>query len=217
MKPEIRKLVFVSIFILFGGMGAQAQDVVKYFTEMPAYLLPSLENSHKLELIENYTLGKKNDTVANVFGGKISILHLDTTAGFLSLKATSVSRFDMKIFKSGDKTDFIAVINTVCGPVCSSYIRFYNTDWKEIRMEFPVLSNEQWLKSTDKTIDGVKLKDMFKTVFLEYHFNTAENAVDVTNNSVKSLGKAEQELLKPFLMEDKVISVKWKEGKWKYN
>ncbi len=214
MKLNINKLVFFSLLIFNINFGVQAQDIIKYFTDMPAYLLPSLESSHKLELIENYQKTGK-DTLENLFGGKVTLLDLDTVADYISIRTTSVSRFEMMLFQREDKSSFIAVINTVCAPVCSSYIHFYDTEWKEIRMEFPKFDNRQWLKSTDETIDGVKLQDMIKGIFLEFNFNPHEKSVEVRNNSVQMLGKTEQGQIKPFFMEDKIISVKWKEGKWR--
>lgn len=214
MKFNINKLVFFSLLIFNINFGVQAQDIIKYFTDMPAYLLPSLESSHKLELIENYQKTGK-DTLENLFGGKVTLLDLDTVADYISIRTTSVSRFEMMLFQREDKSSFIAVINTVCAPVCSSYIHFYDTEWKEIRMEFPKFDNRQWLKSTDETIDGVKLQDMIKGIFLEFNFNPHEKSVEVRNNSVQMLGKTEQGQIKPFFMEDKIISVKWKEGKWR--
>lgn len=214
MKFNINKLVFFSLLIFNINFGVQAQDIIKYFTDMPAYLLPSLESSHKLELIENYQKTGK-DTLENLFGGKVTLLDLDTVADYISIRTTSVSRFEMMLFQREDKSSFIAVINTVCAPVCSSYIHFYDTEWKEIRMEFPKFDNRQWLKSTDETIDGVKLQDMIKGIFLEFNFNPHEKSVEVRNNSVQMLGKTEQGQIRPFFMEDKIISVKWKEGKWR--
>ena len=214
MKLNINKLVFFSLLIFNINFGVQAQDIIKYFTDMPAYLLPSLESSHKMELIENYQKTGK-DTLENLFGGKVTLLDLDTVADYISIRTTSVSRFEMMLFQREDKSSFITVINTVCAPVCSSYIHFFDTEWKEIRMEFPKFDNRQWLKSTDETIDGVKLQDMIKGIFLEFNFNPHEKSVEVRNNSVQMLGKTEQGQIKPFFMEDKIISVKWKEGKWR--
>ena len=214
MKLNINKLVFFSLLVFNINFGVQAQDIIKYFTDMPAYLLPSLESSHKLELIENYQKTGK-DTLENLFGGKVTLLDLDTVADYISIRTTSVSRFEMMLFQREDKSSFIAVINTVCAPVCSSYIHFYDTEWKEIRMEFPKFDNRQWLKSTDETIDGVKLQDMIKGIFLEFNFNPHEKSVEVRNNSVQMLGKTEQGQIRPFFMEDKIISIKWKEGKWR--
>ena len=214
MKAKLKKIICFSFIILLAGFNLQAQNVISYFTDMPAYLLPSLESSHKLELIENYQKTGK-DTLENLFGGKVTLLDLDTVADYISIRTTSVSRFEMMLFQREDKSSFITVINTVCAPVCSSYIHFFDTEWKEIRMEFPKFDNRQWLKSTDETIDGVKLQDMIKGIFLEFNFNPHEKSVEVRNNSVQMLGKTEQGQIKPFFMEDKIISVKWKEGKWR--
>ena len=214
MKAKLKKIICFSFIILLAGFNLQAQNVISYFTDMPAYLLPSLESSHKLELIENYQKTGK-DTLENLFGGIVTLLDLDTVADYISIRTTSVSRFEMMLFQREDKSSFITVINTVCAPVCSSYIHFYDTEWKEIRMEFPKFDNRQWLKSTDETIDGVKLQDMIKGIFLEFNFNPHEKSVEVRNNSVQMLGKTEQGQIKPFFMEDKIISVKWKEGKWR--
>ena len=212
MKAELKKIICFSFVILLAGFNLQAQNVIKYFTDMPGYLLPSMESSHKLELIENYQKTGK-DTLENLFGGKVRMLELDTVSQHISISTTSVSRFEMQILERSDKTKFIAIINTVCGPVCSSYIHFFDTEWQKIRMDFPELTNRQWIKSTDDTIDGVKLEDMLKGVFLEYNFNPQENSVEVKNNSNRILGKEEQELIEPFLMK-KVVSVKWDAGKW---
>ena len=214
MKAKLKKIICFSFIILLAGFNLQAQNVISYFTDMPAYLLPSLESSHKLELIENYQKTGK-DTLENLFGGIVTLLDLDTVADYISIRTTSVSRFEMMLFQREDKSSFITVINTVCAPVCSSYIHFFDTEWKEIRMEFPKFDNRQWLKSTDETIDGVKLQDMIKGIFLEFNFNPHEKSVEVRNNSVQMLGKTEQGQIKPFFMEDKIISVKWKEGKWR--
>ena len=214
MKAKLKKIICFSFIILLAGFNLQAQNVISYFTDMPAYLLPSLESSHKLELIENYQKTGK-DTLENLFGGKVTLLDLDTVADYISIRTTSVSRFEMMLFQREDKSSFITVINTVCAPVCSSYIHFFDTEWKEIRMEFPKFDNRQWLKSTDETIDGVKLQDMIKGIFLEFNFNPHEKSVEVRSNSVQMLGKTEQGQIRPFFMEDKIISVKWKEGKWR--
>ena len=214
MKAELKKIICFSFVILLAGFNLQAQNVIKYFTDMPGYLLPSMESSHKLELIENYQKTGK-DTLENLFGGKVTLLDLDTVADYISIRTTSVSRFEMMLFQREDKSSFITVINTVCAPVCSSYIHFFDTEWKEIRMEFPKFDNRQWLKSTDETIDGVKLQDMIKGILLEFNFNPHEKSVEVRSNSVQMLGKTEQGQIRPFFMEDKIISVKWKEGKWR--
>ena len=213
MKVKLIKLIFVSFFVFLTSFNLQARDVIKYFADMPVFLLPSLESTHKLELIENFNKNATKDTLENLFGGKVRMLQLDTVAQFISIQATSVSRFDMIVLNRLDSTEFITIINTVCGPVCSSYIHFYDTQWKEIKMDFPDLSNQPWLKSPEESINGVKVKDMLKGNFLEYTFNPKENRIEVKNNTSEMLGSDEQALIKPYLA-DETIYVKWANAKW---
>lgn len=196
--------MFLSLLIFNINFGVQAQDIIKYFTDMPAYLLPSLESSHKLELIENYQKTGK-DTLENLFGGKVTLLDLDTVADYISIRTTSVSRFEMMLFQREDKSSFIAVINTVCAPVCSSYIHFYDTEWKEIRMEFPKFDNRQWLKSAESIVDGEKVEDMLKATFIELTFKQEKNAVEARNHSIEYLNLESGKLLEPFLKKENII------------
>ncbi len=204
MKLNINKLVFFSLLIFNINFGVQAQDIIKYFTDMPAYLLPSLESSHKLELIENYQKTGK-DTLENLFGGKVTLLDLDTVADYISIRTTSVSRFEMMLFQREDKSSFITVINTVCAPVCSSYIHFFDTEWKEIRMEFPKFDNRQWLKSAESIVDGEKVEDMLKATFIELTFKQEKNAVEARNHSIEYLNLESGKLLEPFLKKENII------------
>ena len=212
MKLKIRKFVFYSFLIFTMSFGLQAQNVIRYFIDMPAYLLPSMENTHKLELIENYQGKKAKDTIENLFGGKVKILELDTVAELISIRTTSVSRFEMMVFENENDT-LIGIINTVCGPVCSSYIRFYNKKWKEIKVDFPKLSNSNWLKLPESKMDGGKVEDVLKGSFLEYTFSPSDKSVKVVNNSIQMLGQDEQTLVEPHL-EENVVSVKWNNKKW---
>ena len=98
MKLNINKLVFFSLLIFNINFGVQAQDIIKYFTDMPAYLLPSLESSHKLELIENYQKTGK-DTLENLFGGKVTLLDLDTESDYISITTTTLSRIHMMLIQ----------------------------------------------------------------------------------------------------------------------
>ena len=204
MKLNINKLMFLSLLIFNINFGVQAQDIIKYFTDMPAYLLPSLESSHKLELIENYQKTGK-DTLENLFGGKVTLLDLDTVADYISIRTTSVSRFEMMLFQREDKSSFIAVINTVCAPVCSSYIHFYDTEWKEIRMEFSKFDNRNWLKSAESIVDGEKVEDMLKATFIELTFKQEKNAVEARNHSIEYLNLESGKLLEPFLKKENII------------
>lgn len=210
---KFRKLFFITLLLTILSLQVQAQDIVKYFADMPGYLLPSMESSHKLELIENFENKTANDTVKNLFGGKVRILELDTVNHYISLQSTSVSRFEMKVFERNDTSRFIAVINTVCAPACSSYIKFYDTKWNEIKLEFPSLTNQDWDKLSDESSDPKITETQLKVAFLEYSFDPKHNSVIAKNNGADVLGLEEQKLIKPAL-DGKLITIKWQNGKW---
>ena len=204
MKAELKKIICFSFVILLAGFNLQAQNVIKYFTDMPGYLLPSMESSHKLELIENYQKTGK-DTLENLFGGKVRMLELDTVSQHISISTTSVSRFEMKLFQRPDKSSFIAIINTVCGPVCSSYIQFFDREWKEIRMDFPELTNRQWMKNEEEMVDGVKIENLFQSTFIEFHFNSMMNGVVARNNSIEMFDTEKKEKLMPYFRKENML------------
>ena len=204
MKAKLKKIICFSFVILLAGFNLQAQNVIKYFTDMPGYLLPSMESSHKLELIENYQKTGK-DTLENLFGGKVRLLKLDTATQHISISTTSVSRFEMKLFQRPDKSSFIAIINTVCGPVCSSYIQFFDREWKEIRMDFPELTNRQWMKNEEEMVDGVKIENLFQSTFIEFHFNSMMNGVVARNNSIEMFDTEKKEKLMPYFRKENML------------
>ena len=204
MKAKLKKIICFSFVILLAGFNLQAQNVIKYFTDMPGYLLPSMESSHKLELIENYQKTGK-DTLENLFGGKVRLLKLDTATQHISISTTSVSRFEMKLFQRPDKSSFIAIINTVCGPVCSSYIQFFDREWKEIRMDFPELTNQHWMKNEEEMVDGVKIENLFQSTFIEFHFNSMMNGVVACNNSIEMFDTEKKEKLMPYFRKENML------------
>ncbi|MGC3978242.1 MAG: DUF3256 family protein [Paludibacteraceae bacterium] len=76
----------------------------------------------------------------------------------------------MKLFPIENKIDTasyaVGVISTVCAPVCSSYILFYNADWSKIDKSYTLPTAADWLLDKTQIKQGVKLTDIFKTTFI---------------------------------------------------
>ncbi|MHB9056438.1 MAG: DUF3256 family protein [Paludibacteraceae bacterium] len=210
---KLTKFIFALFLIAGANFSVKSQDIIKYFVDMPAYLLPSLETSHKLEMIENYTKNSGKDTIENLLGGKARILTLDTITHFISIQTASASHFEMKMFDRADQSKFIGVINTVCGPICSSYIHFYNTDWKEIKIDFPKFTAYNWINSKEASIDSIKITDILKVSFIELHFIVDKDILEAKNNSPEYLDVMAKEKLRPFL-DNNPILVKWNGNKF---
>lgn len=209
MKPT--KFLLIALCLMFNLPG-RAQTIDSYFVDMPAIILPGLSSSMRLELTEYYK-SERRDSIRNQFGYNVHLLALDTVNGYISLQTASNARFEMKTLLRNDTSVVLVVIRTVCGPVCSSYIHFYDKGWNKVQLDFPKLSNLDWLKNPEEMVNGEKVKNMFNANFLEYIINTKDNSIHVKNNSVETLGMDEQAIVKPFL-DDKVITVRWNNDKF---
>ena len=209
MKPT--KFLLIALCLMFNLPG-RAQTIDSYFVDMPAIILPGLSSSMRLELTEYYK-SEGRDSIRNQFGYNVHLLALDTVSGYISLQTASNARFEMKTLLRNDTSVVLVVIRTVCGPVCSSYIHFYDKGWNKVQLDFPKLSNLDWLKNPEEMVNGEKVKNMFNANFLEYIINTKDNSIHVKNNSVETLGMDEQAIVKPFL-DDKVITVRWNNDKF---
>lgn len=208
-----KKLLLFIMIIAGAVLGLHGQNINHYFTDMPSSLLPTLESSSRQELIENYEANPQKDTLKNFLGGKVRLLQLDTLTDYISIQTASNSRFDMKILKRKDNSDLLMIINTVCAPICSSYVHFYDKDWKEVKVDLPPLKVENWLQTDVAVVNGVKVKDLFKTSFIELKFNNAAQTIEATNNSLDFLGEEEKILVEPYFSQNP-ISLKWNGEKW---
>ena len=181
----------------------QAQkNIGDYFVDMPLNLIPTLESSYRLELVENYRTSGK-DTVQNMFGTSVKLLSLDTINQHINVKTTANSRFEMLLFRQNNDT-VIGIIYTVCAPVCSSYIHFYDSQWKKKAYSFPAYDITHWLKAANSPEENKLVKDLVKADFIELSFNPKEQAVEVRNNSLEYLSEEENKMIEN-RVEEKVI------------
>lgn len=212
MKKVIK--IYIVLLCFTCSMTAQAQTIDKYLVDMPSYLMPALSSSLRLELMEYYK-SEQRDSIKNLFGYKAKLLALDTINNYVSIQSTSGSRFEMKTFQLQDSSVVIGIINTVCAPVCSSYIHFFDKNWKAANLNFPKLSNENWLLTPEKITDGTKVEKLMKTTFVELSFNPANNSITARNNSIDLLSVEDQITVRPFVKKENILFKFNSDGSWK--
>lgn len=183
----------------------QSKNIADYFIDMPLFLMPTLESSYRLELVENYTISGR-DTLENRFGTTIKLLDLDTANQHIAVRPTSVSRFEMQLIENQNDT-LIGIINTVCAPICSSYIKFYNTSWQEVKMDFPKFSIENWLNPSNNDEQNKQVKNAMRIDFLEYVFSSDGKKVIIHNRSEEQLDAERKEELAGLVDFKKKIEV----------
>ncbi len=196
----MNKILFILLTAWTISFTLQAQkDVADYFVDMPLYLIPTLESSYRMELVENYQTSGK-DTVQNMFGTTVKLLSLDTLNQHIRLQATTNSKFEMQLFKQNNDT-IIGIINTVCAPICSSYIKFFDTEWKEVMYKFPEYNYTNWLKKDNTSEQNELVAKLLKVNFIELSFNPKEQAVEVKNNSLEYLGEEDKSFVSKYLTD----------------
>ena len=201
MKPT--KFLLIALCLMFNLPG-RAQTIDSYFVDMPAIILPALSSSMRLELTEYYK-SEGRDSIRNQFGYNIHLFALDTVNGYISLQTASNARFEMKTLLRNDTSVVLAVIRTVCGPICSSYIHFYDKGWNELKIDFPKLTNRDWLKNPDESVDGEKVENILRSSFIELTINPLNNTVEARNNSIEYLSLESEKLLEPYLKKENII------------
>ncbi len=171
------------ILILFMTISCviNAQGIEFFFKDMPQSLLPTLSSYHRLELLEYYKANKK-DTLINDFGSTVKLLEFDTDNNYIDIQLNSIKNLKMFVFHTNDSTPVIGLIHTVCAPICSSYIRFYNKKWKQITVDMPQMSLKDFLEKEDKDLE----KEV-KTEFIELNFDPKEKQLLFINNSLEGL------------------------------
>ena len=196
------------------NLPGRAQTIDSYFVDMPAIILPGLSSSMRLELTEYYK-SEGRDSIRNQFGYNVHLLALDTVSGYISLQTASNARFEMKTLLRNDTSVVLVVIRTVCGPVCSSYIHFYDKSWNELKMDLPKLSNRDWLKNPEEMVNGEKVENILRTSFIELTINPLDNTVEARNNSVEYLSLEDKITVRTFVKKENIIFTFSSDGSWK--
>lgn len=187
----MNKILFTLLIGLTISFTAHSQkNIGDYFVDMPLYLIPTLESSYRLELVENYQTSGK-DTVQNMFSTTVRLLSLDTINQHIKVQTTDNSRFEMQLFKQKNDT-LIGIINTVCAPICSSYIKFFDTEWKEVKVDFPKYNNKSWYKHSISDEAKKNIDKLVKVSFIELNFNPENQEVEVKNNTLEYLNESDK-------------------------
>ncbi|HHT22982.1 MAG TPA: DUF3256 family protein [Bacteroidales bacterium] len=204
---KIRR-IFLFIAIVFTlNFTAGAQNIINYFIDMPIYLLPSFDKILKQELVENYQKNPERDSINNLLGGKTRLLSLDTIANNLKIQSTSASKVEIQLINRPDSSRIIGIINTVCAPICSSYIKFYDTEWNEIKVNFPKITIDNWLNPSNSEEQNKLVKNAVRIDFLEYNFSSDGKKVVVHNRSEKHLDIENRKEIVSLVDFEKIVEI----------
>ena len=172
----MKKTLFI-IGMLLCVFSLHAQDMKTLFIAMPDSIAPLLTKVNREDCVDFLASNMKAE-VKNRFG-KVSELK-KLTDDYLFLQTTGSSSMEMKLLPLNDSVKVICVINTVCGPVCDSEIRFYSTRWEQLAES-----------------------DFIRLPSVEAFYLPVDTLTDEAYVAIRE--KADMELVKATLSEDKSI------------
>ena len=147
------KKIFLSLgFILFTSVCLNAQTIQSVFKTIPDDILLGLEAEEKSALLsdskDSVIVSTENEIYPN-------IRRIGFSSDFISLQTSDSAFLQIKLLPLVNDSKIICVVNTVCGRICDSQIRFYTPDWKPIPTAdlFPQMDINSFLKSDVNTND----------------------------------------------------------------
>lgn len=204
---RLNKIVVIFLLLLVVN-SMYAQKIDRLFVNMPDEIIPTLTKNMRLELIEYFKVNKV-DTIKDLFQNDAYMLRYDSVNQSVDLKITPNATLSVKLFATKAKLDTISyvvgVIQTVCGPVCSSQINFYDKNWNKIKLNFVQPSASDWLTDKSAEKEGIKIANVFKTSFVEFDFGSGMNELILLNHSDELLTVEDKLFVKPYLKSDNKI------------
>lgn len=209
----MKKFIYTAILAMSAFM-LQAQDIIKVFMDMPDELT-GLDLTLREKLLE-----KQSDTiqvaVPNTFGGVVK--RTDLSDDFIATETSANGTLQIKLLPLINDSKIVAVIRTVCAPVCDSSISFFSTSWQPINSQglMPVITKDWLLK------EGIdKNSDDFKNAFKGIDMNPVKLSLSPDNQTIiieseigKHINIDDLTLLEPYL-SDTPKTLNWDKSSFK--
>ncbi|MCD8176264.1 MAG: DUF3256 family protein [Tannerellaceae bacterium] len=200
----MKKYIVVVCFFLL-TVGAKAQDMSRYFIDIPDRLLPQLEAEWRKDLVDLYKEGKEA-RLQNLIGGESSIEKL--TDDYLLLRSSSRGTVEMKLLPLVNNTHIICMITTVDGPVADSRIDFFTTEWTPLEasgLYTPVTG--EWFRKENITPDeeGEYYLKRLDMDLIRYTLSSDNQTLTAHYTTPLYLSREEREKVLPYLKNEPKI------------
>jgi hypothetical protein len=195
------KIVFIVALISASTRWVQGQTAAELFVQLPESAFLTLTDSDRLDLIDLYKAGERA-TVRSRLNDSCSILRL--TDNYLQLR-TGKSTMELFILPMINDTKVVGLIQTVCAPVCDSYLEFYTTDWEKMNASVFITLAEKFdfLKEgfhpEDEKVKNALIPLDISLMQLQYEPDNKELTQHYTTPAY--LSETDREEVKPYLTE----------------
>lgn len=138
------KRYFLSFLLVFFStlVSAQTQHSIdKFFAQMPNAVLPILDKTARLDMIDLFNNGLLAK-VENTYGGQSEMLR--KTDGYIFIRCTDASTWQMQLLPLPHDT-LIVCIHSYMAQGTSSRLTVYKHDWHVVKHELPSPSRKEML------------------------------------------------------------------------
>ena len=168
--------------------------------------------------IELFGIEEKNDAGEKIDNTTDTAEITNSTAVMMTTVAGNDNAIGyVSLGSLNDSVKVICVINTVCGPVCDSEIRFYSTRWEQLaESDFIRLpSVEAFYLPVDTLTDEayVAIREKADMELVKATLSEDKSIISFTYTTPEYLAKTEREKLAVYIKKEPVI-YEWKEGKF---
>ena len=198
MKP---KIVFIILLLGASVCSIYAQTIGELFVKFPESELLTLTGSDRQGLIRLYKAGEKA-VIKNRLNDSCSMLRL--TNDYLQIQ-TGNNTMELFLLPMINDSKIIGLIQTVCAPVCDSYLEFYTTSWKKLTTSVFI----SFAGKNDFLKDGVQLADEkvqnalipLDIVLMKLHYDPEQKELHQYYTTPDYLSETDKETVMPYLIE----------------
>lgn len=106
-----------------------AADVVDLFVKAPRSVLPLLDPSTRMDMVDYYRSGMSTAS-SNIMDGRSRVTQLSDSS--LTISISDASTLQMVLLPVDKKNEVLCCIFTLKTPQPDSWMEFYSTDWKKL-------------------------------------------------------------------------------------
>lgn len=182
-----------SVALPFKGYAITAADA---FVKAPASVMPLIEESTRLDMIDYFNAGSDRASRNALYGNsRITAL----TPEHLVVEATAASTFEI-ITLPGANDTILAVIHTVATPMPDSKITLYSSSWEALPANhYAAPDIDEWLSAQAGKSGRDEVEAMLPFMLSSCVYNPESKEFVFTNRAAEFLSEEVYEPLKPLL------------------
>lgn len=205
-KNSLMKRFLAVLLLLAACVNGFCVEVDSLFLQLPSEVLPQLDRTARLNLLDYYRAGIASNVTDNL-GGKCEISHCDSV--LLTLNQGETTRLQLRLYAD---EGVVAVVETYRSLFAYSRLSFYRySDWSPANVAWPNLQVSEFVRPSeegDKAEWQIVCRKLEQAPFFCYEFRPGLPNL-FCSLSVGLLSIDEQEFIEPYVTQWKSYTVRF--------